>query len=565
MRTVTIMQARTSSSRLPAKALLPIEGYPSAVLATLRAGNRDAANQNAPNREHGTIFATSDDSSDDELARQARERGLTVFRGPLHDVLGRYYLACAQFPDDCTVIRVTADNMLPDGGFLRGLAEAFTAAGVDYMGTDWPLCGLPYGLSGEAFSVSVLRKAHREATDASDREHVGPWIKRNCRSTFYRPQGLGSADFSHLRCTIDDEEDYRRMVCLFDQVADPIGVRWHDLLHKLARLPGEPTFRVPYRIIAGRAHSELTLGTAQLGMEYGAVNDHGQPSTGQAVAIVRKAIAHGVTAVDTGRVYGTAEEILGKALSGAWSSRAEVITKLDLSGLTADASEAQVRSRVDASIALSCRALGRSRLTVVLLHRWQDRGAWQGTAWHRLLELREAGTIAVLGASVYQPQEALEALDDPALEHLQIPLNVLDWRWEAAGVDRVALRRPEVIVHARSALLQGVLAHPPNRWPNAEDFRAVECSQILERLAQQFGRESVTDLCLAYPRSLGWVTSAVVGCETAEQLEENLRLSRTAKLSAEQCRVLRQELPRAPEKFLNPSKWTKQHEYSAKH
>jgi aryl-alcohol dehydrogenase-like predicted oxidoreductase/spore coat polysaccharide biosynthesis protein SpsF (cytidylyltransferase family) len=548
------MQARTSSSRLPGKALLPVAGYPSAVLATLRAANQRLE----------TIFATSDDASDDELARQARGAGLTVFRGPLHDVLGRYYLASADLPEDSCVIRLTADNLIPDGQFVGELAAAFESAGADYVVADSLFTGLPYGLGGEAFSVAALRRAHREATLAGDREHVTPWIARHGSAAIYRPPCLGEADFSHLRCTIDDEEDYRRMLRLFDQVTDPVGVRWEDLMRKLASLPGEPKFRIPHRVIAGRAHSALTLGTAQLGMQYGAVNDHGKPSVEQSVAMVRRALAHGVTAIDTARGYGTAEEVLGEALRGAWASRVEVVTKVDLVGLAVDASAAQVRARVDESIQRSMTALGLSRLAVVLLHNWHDHDAWKGAAWKRLLQLREAGSIAVLGASVYETNEALEALQDPAIEHLQLPMNVLDWRWEAAGVDRAAASRPDVMVHARSALLQGVLAHPAGRWPVVDDFSAAECSRTLAKLAEEFGRESVTDLCLAYLRSLAWVSSVVVGCETMDQLEENLRLCRTPKLSAEQSEHLRRVLPRAPENFLNPAKWKTTHEQSAR-
>src|SRR5579872_1322878 len=116
------MQARTSSSRLPAKALLRVAGYPSAVLAALRAANQ----------QHETIFATSDDPSDDELVRQACAQGLSVFRGPLNDVLSRYHLATAGYPDDCVVIRLTADNLLPDGRFVDELAKAFVPSGAEY-------------------------------------------------------------------------------------------------------------------------------------------------------------------------------------------------------------------------------------------------------------------------------------------------------------------------------------------------------------------------------------------------------------------------------------------------
>lgn len=551
MTTVTIIQARTTSSRLPGKALLPIAGYPSAILAALRAANR--------HRE--TILATSDDASDNELARQAEEHRLTVFRGSLHDVLGRYNSASSSLSDDAAVVRLTADNVFPDGDFVEELVRAFAAANVDYLSTD--SSGLPYGLRGEIFTIAALRKAYRKAARPEDREHVGPWITRNCRSTSYTPPSLGDSDFRHLRCTIDDEEDYQRMFRLFEHVSDPVHVGWRDLLRALTRLSEQPTFRIPYRVITGRPRSALTLGTVQLGMEYGAVNDHGQPSIEQAVAMVRRAIAHGVTAFDTARSYGTAEEVLGNGLAGAWGSRCEVITKINLSDVPEDTPVSEVTARVDASVERSLEALRCSQLAVLLLHHWPDHDRWNGAAWRRLLELREAGKIGILGASVYQPQEALEALRDPMIQHLQIPLNVLDWRWEARGVDQAILDRPDVIVHGRSALLQGILAHPPQRWPEAGGFPAHECWQTLRKLATDFGRESVTDLCLAYVRSLPWITSVVVGCETMEQLDENLRLFRTAKLDAEQCERLRRELPRGPENLLNPSKWKKREKLSA--
>jgi spore coat polysaccharide biosynthesis protein SpsF (cytidylyltransferase family)/aryl-alcohol dehydrogenase-like predicted oxidoreductase len=552
LKTVTVIQARTSSSRLPAKALLPVAGYPSAVLAALRAANH----------QHTTILAIPDDACDDELARQAQNHGLKVFRGPQHDVLGRYYLACSSLPNDCAVVRLTADNVIPDGQFVAELTAAFASAGTDYMHTESSATGLPYGLGGEIFTAAALRRAHREATSPGDREHVGPWIKRNCSTAVYRPRVLEGDDYSYLRCTIDDEEDYRRIQKLFDPVGDALKAGWLDLLHRLAQLPGEPTFHLPHRIVAGRRCSQMTLGTAQLGMEYGIVNDDGKPSPGQAVAIVRKAIAHGVAALDTAGSYGTAEEVVGKALEGAWASRVEVITKLDLSRLPDDASEMEVRAEVDNCVVRSCRALGLTNLTVLLLHRWQDHNSWEGVAWRHLLELRAEGKIGVLGASVYRTDEALAALEDSAVGHLQIPLNVLDWRWEAAGVDRAAASRPDVMVHARSALLQGILAHPARRWPPVESFPSEDCVRILEKLAEVFGRRSVADLCLAYVRSLPWVDSVVVGCETMEQLDENLLLFRTPELSRAQGETLRRELPRAPEDLLNPSKW-KVHERCA--
>jgi spore coat polysaccharide biosynthesis protein SpsF len=80
---------------------------------------------------------------------------------------------------------------------------------------------------------------------------------------------------------------------------------------RLAALPDEPRFRIPYRVVSGRAVGQMTLGTAQLGLEYGVANRTGKPNRETAAGMVRDAIAHGVTTLDTARAYGDAEEVLG--------------------------------------------------------------------------------------------------------------------------------------------------------------------------------------------------------------------------------------------------------------
>ncbi|MBZ5614770.1 MAG: aldo/keto reductase [Acidobacteriia bacterium] len=554
MRTVAIIQARTASTRLPGKALLPVAGFPSAVLAALRLRNRAG----------DVLVATSGDPSDDRLALELQRHAIRVFRGPLEDVLRRYRLATADLPDECVVVRLTADNVVPDGELLEELAAAFVTSGLEYLTEASPQSRLPYGVGGEAFSVKTLRQADAAATSPHDREHVGPWIKRNCRSGFFVPPALGNSDFSHLRCTIDDEEDYQRVLRLFQGIADPLQIGFLDLVKRLAGLPGEPSFRVPYRICSGRVHSEMTLGTAQLGFEYGIVNRTGMPSPSEAATILRQAIAHGVTAIDTARAYGKAERVLADALSGAWKSRVEIITKLDPSAsVSPDAPASKVTAAVDASLKESCEALGTAELQTVLLHRAHHYEAWGGAAWQRLLEWCEKGKIGAIGVSVYEPREALHVLRDPALRHLQVPMNLLDWRWRQSGIKEVLAERPDVVVHARSALLQGLLVNAAEYWPACGDFDPSLCVQRLRDFAARFERRSVADLCLAYVRSQPWITSVVVGCETRPQLQEDLDLFRLPKLSEEQCHELERGLPVAPEVLLNPSQWSHRHERTA--
>jgi spore coat polysaccharide biosynthesis protein SpsF len=194
-------------------------------------------------------------------------------------------------------------------------------------------------------------------------------------------------------------------------------------------------------------------------------------------------------------------------------------------------------------------------LTTLLLHNWQHHDAWGGAAWSRLVALREQGVIGSLGVSVYEPKEAIQALEDSEIKHLQVPFNVLDHRWRSSRIDRILADRPEVAVYARSIFLQGVLLGNSSGWPNVGDYDAERYAALLRNFAERFERRNVADLCVAYARAQNWLCSFVVGCETSAQLAENLDLFREPALPGDQCEELERAFLKAPEALLNPSRW----------
>lgn len=303
--------------------------------------------------------------------------------------------------------------------------------------------------------------------------------------------------------------------------------------------------------------AELVLGSVQLGLPYGAANKTGMPSRAHALSLVRRAANAGIP-LDTARAYGESESRIGEALTA--HKRARTITKLSpLTELTPDASRKDVCAAVDASIATSLEALRRDRLDCLLLHRAAHMSAFNGTIWERLLEKLEDGTVLSLGVSVQSPQEATQALDRIDVQHLQLPFNLLDWRWRAHGViDRIA-NRPNITVHARSVFLQGILAtDDPSIWPK---IPGIDPAYILELLAEEaigFDRASVADLCVAFVRGQPWIDGLVIGMETEDQFDENMRLFLKSPLAAHDCALLEQRLPRLPERLLDPAQWPKQ-------
>jgi spore coat polysaccharide biosynthesis protein SpsF len=302
--------------------------------------------------------------------------------------------------------------------------------------------------------------------------------------------------------------------------------------------------------------AELVLGSVQLGLSYGAANRTGKPTRGTALRLVRRAVDAGILSIDTARAYGDSEERLGEALWGHKPVR--TITKLSpLSELAENASRAETRVAVDASIAESLAALKRERIDCLLLHRASHMTSHDGAIWERLIELLEDGTVLSLGVSVQTPAEALTALGCADVRHIQLPFNLLDWRWRAAGVIARIEARSHVTVHARSVFLQGLLANDAQLWPQIDGVDARGLTQLMGALAEHHGRESAADLCVAYARGQSWIDGIVVGMETEDQLEENLRLFVRPPLSAHDCAAIEQVIPHVPETLLNPACWPK--------
>lgn len=201
MKTAAIIQARMGSTRLPGKIMRPLAGRP--VLAHVIERVR------ACPLVHEVVVATTDLPLDDAVVEYARSLGVRTHRGSDDDVLSRVYHAARGAE---VVVRVTADCPLFDPGLLERMLVRFqerrTAAdGVDYL-SNTIVRTYPRGLDAEIFTFEALEQACEQAIDPFEREHVTPYIYRH-PELFHIEAFTGERDLSHLRWTLDTEEDYR--------------------------------------------------------------------------------------------------------------------------------------------------------------------------------------------------------------------------------------------------------------------------------------------------------------------------------------------------------------------
>jgi len=547
MQVRVIIQSRLSSSRLPAKALLPIQGIPTVVLCARRAANLG----------HAVMVATSDEPEDNALAATLMSYDIPMMRGPLNDVVARYIMATTDLSENDIIVRLTADNLFPDGQLLAEVVDHFKQHHLDFLTTTFAEGFAPYGLSVEVFTAGTLRKMAATSLSEIDKDHVTAWMIKNLENKqFYTPKASLAKDYHHLRCTLDTFDDYLLLQEIFKNYQDPIAASWVDLVGLLAKQYNDLD-GMPAKTVQGVRHSRLTLGSAQLGLAYGKTNKVGLPDEKQALAIIKQSLKLGVTSVDTAHAYGLAEQRIGVALAKGLSTQVTIITKLDtLSCLDEQATLPVIHAAVDASIYRSCYRLGLEKLPVVLLHRWQHYYEYKGAIWQRLLALQKQGIIMHLGASVYSPIDAIEALQDPDIKYIQIPFNILDWRWlDKTFLDAVK-KRPEVIIHARSALLQGILAATEKDWPRVPNVNAAEILSTLDNFVKIFNRKNRADLCYAYVRSFPFITSVVVGIETLSQLYDNVVLFQQPELQRQEIEAIQSSFSQMQVALLNPAEWS---------
>ncbi len=538
MSSVVVLQARTNSSRLPAKVLLPIQNLPVVVLAAKRAANTG----------RHVIVVTSRDSTDDALVETLQYHGLAYSRGSLNNTLERFVEALTDYDDATLVFRVTADNVFPDGRLIDEIEADFFAREANYLCCNGEQSGLPYGMSVEAMKLEHLRSAYAITSSAFDQEHVTPYLARQFGTQYF--EKYKDLKKGQYRCTIDTLDDYLQVQKVFSGIADVVGISSFDLISRLSRLDDAPLVDAPVR--------KLVIGGVQFGLDYGIANRDGKPSAGESAALLKTAVRNGVAYIDTARAYGNSEEVIGGALAQGWDSRVHVITKLaPLAACADDASRETVEAFVEASVYQSCVALRLRKLQVLMLHRAQHLDAWGGVAWSTLLGMKQQGFIQDLGVSVQSPAELERVLREEAVTFIQMPFNILDGRWgEVIPLLGDVRSRRKLVVHARSALLQGLLlSDSPGLWQRANVDDAPPILAWLHEQLAKWGRKDVADLCFAYVRSQPWIDGVVVGMEKHEQLLENIGYFNAAVLAHESLSQINATRPVLSERTLNPGAW----------
>jgi spore coat polysaccharide biosynthesis protein SpsF len=204
---LAIVQARTSSTRLPGKVLKPIMGKPMLEQQLDRLARVKQIDK--------LVVATSDCPEDNAVVELCCRAGFESFRGSLDDVLDRFYQT-AKSHSSQHIVRLTGDCPVADPDVIDEIISHYLSGTFDYASnTIEPT--YPDGLDAEVFSYECLEQAWREAKLPSQREHVTPFIWQQ-PERFKLENHRCAFDFSHLRWTVDEPEDFKLITAIYESL-----------------------------------------------------------------------------------------------------------------------------------------------------------------------------------------------------------------------------------------------------------------------------------------------------------------------------------------------------------
>lgn len=213
--TAIIIQARMGSTRLPGKIMKNLAGKPMLWHVMGRCLKSKAADR--------VIVATTTNTEDDAVEKFCQENNFLYHRGSADNVLERYYEAARKFGADA-IVRVTSDCLLIDPAIIDRCILAFQKSGADYISNVVPgERTFPRGLDVEAFKFAALEKAHREASENYEKEHVTPHIWENKKNEFKIGATIQAAPeyARNYRLTVDYPEDFELIEKIYSKFFVP--------------------------------------------------------------------------------------------------------------------------------------------------------------------------------------------------------------------------------------------------------------------------------------------------------------------------------------------------------
>jgi len=206
---VASIEARMTSSRLPGKVLMEINGKPVLEILIDRLKRSKYINE--------IVIATTSNDADDRIEELGKELNVAVFRGSEDDVLGRVVGAVETLQGDI-IVEITGDCPLMDPEVMDSVIEEYIENYLEYdyvtnIGyVENEVREIPIGMDIRVFTFKDLKYISEITDDPEDREHVSLYFFRTGKNKYklfnIKTPDKWKRDYS-VRLALDTKEDFQ--------------------------------------------------------------------------------------------------------------------------------------------------------------------------------------------------------------------------------------------------------------------------------------------------------------------------------------------------------------------
>lgn len=232
MKIISLIQARRSSSRLPDKVLLELQGTSLLLKMVERVQSACLKGE--------VIVVTTNEEPDNAIVEICDSNQIKCFRGHSTDLLDRHYQAALYYGADA-IVKIPSDCPLIDPNIIDEVLQYYIShsAKFDYASNLHP-ASWPDGNDVEIMSINALGIAWNEATKDFEREHTTPYIWENSdKFTIGSVIWNTGKDYSTShRWTLDYPEDFEFVKRVYEELypQNP-AFSLQDILHLLEQKP----------------------------------------------------------------------------------------------------------------------------------------------------------------------------------------------------------------------------------------------------------------------------------------------------------------------------------------
>ena len=291
---------------------------------------------------------------------------------------------------------------------------------------------------------------------------------------------------------------------------------------------------------------KIGIGTAQLGMKYGVINNSKKLDLDNFKKILSLSLKNNISIIDTANNYGDSIKKIGHIISkNKFRNKFKIISKI--SGLR-KVNKSNIYSHIFDNINFSLKKLKVKSLEGILIHDVKDLKSKKSTEiFNSFIKLKKKKLVKKIGFSAYKISDVLKYIKKYNFDFIQFPLNVFDQRILDKKIQK-KLRFFKVELHVRSIFLQGLLLLSKKELPN--NFKNKRIIKRWHKFLNDNSLDAITT-CINFIKNNNVYSNIIIGFHDYQQFEDVVK-----NFSKKKNIILNfKNLAIKDDNIINPSKW----------